>query len=111
MASLSDLSSVYNTQAPAGFNLANLAVAGSLTKAQGDLARTRLLRNFGQFDLPGLLSSQAARGAFGSSATRRKVQQIATGAADTLGDIAFGSGSSQAQNGANALLTGTGFQF
>lgn len=111
MASLSDLASVYNQAAPAGFNLANLAVSGSLTKAQGDLARTRLLRNFSKFDLPGLLSSQAARGAFGSSATKNKVSRLATGAADTLGDIAFGTGSSQAQSGANALLTGTGFQF
>jgi len=111
MASLSDLASVYNTQAPAGFNLANLAVSGSLTKAQADLARTRVLRNFKDFDLPNLISSQAARGAFGSSATKRKVKMSATGAADTLGDIAFGSGGAQATNGANALLTGTGFQF
>lgn len=111
MASLSDLASVYNTQAPAGFNLANIALSGSLNKAQSELARTRLLRNFTQFDLPDLLSGQAARGAFGSSATRDKVLRLGTGAADTLGDIAFGSGSAQARLGANALLTGTGFQF
>lgn len=108
MASLADLQTIYTPNTPAGFRLADLEVKGHLAQAQAGIARERVLRNYHQFDLPGLLGSQAARGAFHSSATQQKQQQLATGAADTLTDIQFALGQQQANLSANALLAKTG---
>lgn len=110
MATLVDLHRVYSPQnaTPAGFRLADLAVQGNLAEGQAGIGRERVLRDFNKFNLPGLLGTQAARGAFHSSATDRKREQLAHGAGDQLTDIQFALGQRQAELAANALLAKTG---
>lgn len=108
MASLSDLASVTAPAAPAGFRLADLALMGALGQSSANVGRERVLRNFNKFDLPDLLSGQAARGALHSSATRDKYQRLATGAGDNLADIQMGLAAQQAGLASNALLAQTG---
>lgn len=108
MASLSDLSAIYAPSAPPGFTLADIELAGTQAQNEADISSERILRNFGQFQLPDLLSSQAARGAFQSSATDNKALALTTGAADQLTDIQFGLGQTQANLASNALLAQTG---
>lgn len=111
MASLSDLASVYAPEGPeTGFRLADIEQASNSLTNNAAIGRERTLRNFNQFDLPDLLSSQAARGAFNSSATDHKRSRLATGAADTLTDIDLGLASARANLATNALLAQTGIQ-
>lgn len=109
MASLVDLQRIFNpSTTPAGFRLADLNIQGNLAQGQAGINRERVLRDFNQFNLPGLLGAQAARGAFHSSATDRKREQLAHGAGDQLVDIQFALGQRQADLAANALLAKTG---
>lgn len=108
MASLADLGGVYGTQDPTGFKLADIGLAGGLSSAQADLSKGRILRNFGQFSLPDLASSQAARGAFHSSGTRDKAGRLGLGVQDSLDDVTLGQNQYQANLAANALLAQTG---
>jgi hypothetical protein len=108
MASLADFAGIYGPETPAGFNLANIALQRSSGQAGYDLARDRIMRDFTRFDLPQLLSAQAARGALGSGATRRKVDRSATGVNDALTNLALQYGGDQARLGTDALLGITG---
>lgn len=110
MASLADLVSVYAPSTPAGFSLADIDIAGTQAQNTADIARSRLTRNFGTFDLPDLISSQAARGAFHSSATQNKVRRLATGTADQLSNVELGLADQRAILAANALLAQTGIR-
>lgn len=108
MATLSDLAAVYAPPPPAGFTLASIGIAGQqaangaavgrertqrnfgFASADAGQAKQRTIRNFNQFDLPDLMSSQAARGAFHSSATTNKTNRLRTGMNDSLADIGTG---------------------
>jgi len=108
MASLADLAGIYGPETPAGFNLASNALARANSTQGYELNRDRILRDFTRFDLPQLLSAQAARGALGSGATRRKVDRSATSVADALTNLSLGYGGDQARYGTDALLGITG---
>lgn len=110
MASLADLQSVFQTTRPAGFSLADIEVQGKLAAGRAGVQRERVLRDHNRFALPDLLTSQAARGAFYSSATDRKRQQLSLGAGDRLADIQFDLAAQQAGLAANALLAKTGIR-
>lgn len=110
MASLADLGQIWNQQEPAGFSLADAAISGEYSAIDADTSRSRLLRDFGQFDLPDLLGAQGARGAYNTSATKDKVGRLSTQATDQLTDISVGGSRAQAQLAANALLAQTGVQ-
>lgn len=107
---MADLQTVFGTPPPAGFTLAETDVQSTLSNSQANIGRERVLRNFGKFNLPDLLSSQASRGAFHSSATRNKHDKLTTAAGDQLSDIEFGLANTQAQLASNALLAQTGFR-
>jgi hypothetical protein len=110
VATLSDLARLYEPETPAGFGLANTALQRSQGQAGYDMARSQLMRNFSQFDMPDILNSQAARGAFASGATRRKVNRAATGVTDTLANLGLGYAPNQSRLATNALLAQTGLQ-
>jgi hypothetical protein len=111
MASLSDLQGVYQPDSQeTGFRLADIERAGQQAATGAEIGRERLLRNFSKFDLPNLLSAQGARGAFRSSATGNKREQLATGVQDQLGDIELGLANTQADLAANALVAQAGIQ-
>lgn len=110
MATLSDLAALYEPETPTGFNLANTSLQRSQSQAGYDMARSQLLRNFNQFDLPDILNSQASRGAFASGATRRKVNRAATGLSDSLASLGLGYAPTQSRLATNALLAQTGLQ-
>lgn len=107
---MADLQTVFGTPPPAGFSLAETDLQSTLATSQANVGRERVLRNFSKFNLPDLLSSQASRGAFRSSATNHKRDQLTAGAGDTLGDIQFGLANTNAQLASNALLAQTGFR-
>ena len=110
MASLADLQSVYAPAPPTGFTLADIEVQGQLAAGQAGIGRERVLRNFNKYDLPDLLSSQAARGAYNTSATEDKRERLATGAGDQLTDIEYALAQRQAELAANGLLAKTGIR-
>jgi hypothetical protein len=110
MASLTDLLNLYEPETPAGFNLANIALERAQSQAGYDMGRGQLMRNFTQFDLPDLISSQAGRGAFNTSATRNKANRMATGVTDSLAQLGLGYAPGQATLATNALLAQTGLQ-
>lgn len=85
MASLSDIWSPPE-QPPLGFTLANLNTQQNQALEDTGIQQSRIIRNFSQFDLPDLVSSQAARGAFATSATHRKADRARQFATDGLGD-------------------------
>lgn len=109
MASLAELSQVYApTRQEAGFSLADIELQSQASKNAAAINSERLLRNYNRFDLPALLGSQAARGAFYSSATANKRQQLSTGVGDQLSDIQYALANQQARLASNALLAQTG---
>lgn len=108
MASLADLQTIYTPNTPAGFRLADIEVQGNLAAGQAGIGRERVLRDFNKFNLPGLLGSQAARGAYNSSATQMKREQLGNQAGDALTDIQFALAQRQAELASNALLAKTG---
>jgi hypothetical protein len=110
MASLADLSSVFGTAPPAGFSLAGTAIQGGMTEAQTGFEREKILRDFNEFNLPSLINSQAARGAFRTSATQDKAKRLATGTQDSLTSLQLASNPAQAQLATNALLAQTGIR-
>lgn len=110
MASLSDLSSVYSQAPPAGFSLAGVGIQGDLSAEESKIAQKRTVRNFTQRYLPSLVSNQAARGAYNSSATVRKVTQGTEDFGDTLSDLARQGATGQAGLATNALLAQTGIK-
>lgn len=111
MASLADLADVYAPVGQeAGFTLADIELDTQFSKDNAKIASDRLLRNFSKFDLPTLLSSQAARGAFHSTATENKRTMLETGLTDQLSDVQFNLAREQAKLAANALLAQTGIR-
>lgn len=110
MASLSDLMAVFGSAPPAGFSLAETDIASTNNESMANIGRERVLRDFNKFQLPDLLGSQAARGAFHSSATRNKQDRLTTAVGDELGNIQLGLANANAQLASNALLAQTGFR-
>lgn len=111
MATLADFQALYQPSAPpAGFSLAGLSLDAGLASAQSGVNQGRILRNFGEFDLPDLVSSQAARGAFYSGATSNKTNRLATRASDALADQQLDLGPILARLAANSVLAQTGIQ-
>lgn len=78
--------------------------------ANAGIQTERLLRNFNRFDLPNLLSSQAAKGAYGSSATANKREALTMGVGDQVTDVEMGLAQTQAKLAAQALLAQSGIQ-
>lgn len=58
--------------------------------------------------MPGLISSQGARGAWKSSATKQKVGRLTEDTGDSLTDLATAGARAQSQLSVNALLAQTG---
>lgn len=108
MASLADLMNVTAPAEPAGFKLADIELAGTFGAQDAAIGRERVLRNFNQFDLPDLLGSQAARGAYYTTATDNKRARLATSAGDQLSNIQMALARQQAGLASNALLAQTG---
>lgn len=108
MASLADLAYVFDQQSPAGFTLAQLGLAGDFGMEQAQVASDRIGRNFAERAMPRLVSHQAARGAYNTSATTRKAGELVQDTGDTLSDLASRGAQAQAQLSANALLAQTG---
>lgn len=77
-------------QNPMGFKLAHNALERSNLNVESDVSRNRLQRDFDTYDLPDLLSNQAARGAFASGATNRKKTRLGGALERSLGDITRG---------------------
>lgn len=111
MASLADLATAFQPAGPpAGFQLADLELQRGLAQAGAGIQRQRLLRDFQRFDLPDLVSAQAARGAFRTGATKRKTERLATGVADRLADVDVRLASLLGGIAFNQQLAGTGAQ-
>lgn len=108
MASLSDLSGVFNQQAPTGFSLAQLGIQGGLMASEAGVQSDRAERDFGQRYLPDLLSNQAARGAYQTGATRVKATRAFENFGDLASDLAARGAQGQSQLATNALLAQTG---
>lgn len=109
MPSLSDLAGVYAPSGPeSGFLLAGIEQQRNEAVSGAGVSRERILRNYNRFDLPSMLSSQAARGAFNSSATENKQLRLATGAGDSLADVAMGLANTESRLASDALLAKTG---
>ena len=108
MAALSDLSSVFSQAPPSGFTLANLGLQGDLSTSQAKIGQKRAVRNFSDRFLPDLIGNQAARGAYNSSATEKKVRRGGEDFGDTLSDLATQGATGQAGLALNALLAQTG---
>lgn len=110
MASLADLSSVFNQASPTGFTLAQLGLQGDFGAQDTQVQSDRLGRNFADRIMPRLISGQAARGAWNTSATVRKAGEATQDTGDTLTDLASSGARHQAQLSANALLAQTGIR-
>jgi hypothetical protein len=109
VASLSDLAAFYAPPArESGFKMADIELATNLINNQAGVSNERILRNFGQFDLPDMLGSQASRGAFHSSATEDKRRRLQVGAGDQLADVELGLAEAKANLATNGLLAQTG---
>lgn len=109
MASLLDLAAIYAPSGPeTGFRLADIEQATNVLNNNAGIATERTIRNHSQFDLPDLLGSQAARGAFSSSATDRKRSALVAGTGDRLSDIELGLANAKANLATNGLLAQTG---
>lgn len=108
MASLADLAYVFDQQNPSGFTLGQIGLQSDFTADQAQVAHDRIGRNYAERILPSLVSGQAARGAYNTSATTRKAKQVTEDTGDTLSDLAARTGQAQAALAANALLAQTG---
>lgn len=109
MASLLDLVEVYAPKGPeTGFVLADIERRQEVNKTTSGINRDRALRDYEKWDLPNLLGSQAARGAYNSSATINKRERAATGVSDKLFDITYNQANTEAELASNALLAQTG---
>lgn len=108
MPSLADLGAVLTPSEPTGFRLGQLELAGGIAQGEAEMQRGRILQDFTEFQLPQLMSSQAARGAGASSATWDKRRQLATGASRGLEDVEAGLARTQAGLAGNSLLAQTG---
>jgi hypothetical protein len=84
---------------PAGFKMANNALDRSQITAQMGIEPQRLEDDLLRYTLPELASSQAARGAFFSSATARKGEKAALGAQRGAEDLRRGGAFSLAKLG------------
>jgi hypothetical protein len=67
--------------------LANLALQGDLQAEDAGVAKQRLLRNYGERQLPSLVSYYASRGTFRSGNARLKADQLRQDVGDEAGDI------------------------
>jgi hypothetical protein len=106
MASLLDL--YQSSGPPQSWGQADINLqTGALNTQAGEQVR-RLNRNFSQYDLPDLVNSQAARGAFYSSATTNKTNRLQTAQNEAVGDIGsqLGFRLSDLANKGNALASG-----
>lgn len=87
-----------NVSDPMGFKLAQNSLQRSDLLTESGLQGDRLQRDYDTYDRPDLLSSQAARGAFATSATMRKDSRLGGGLERSLGDL-----SRNTQSGLNRL--------
>lgn len=109
MASLLDL---YQSSAPPqSWGMADINLQEASIGAEAGTQSARLKRNFTQYDLPDLMNSQAARGAFYSSATQNKSSRLQTGFDESQDDITRQLGFRLADLGTRkvGITTGTGF--
>lgn len=109
MASLLDL---YQSSAPPqSWGMADINLQEATLGAEAGTQSARLKRNFTQYDLPDLMSNQAARGAFHSSATQRKASRLQTAHNESQEDITrqLGFRLSDLANRKVAVTTGGGF--
>lgn len=110
MATLDDLSAIYNQAPPTGFTLADIGLKSDFAAQDAEIGQKRLIRNFGQRQLPRMVSNQAARGAYDTSATVRKTENLTEDFGDNLSDLAAAGGRTQANLATNALLAMTGIR-
>lgn len=85
MATLADFTAAPTT--PLGFTLGDLDLTGSNDRVDAGLAQTRLLRDFSQQTLPGIVNGAAANGTFYGGQVGVRADQAKQGVADQTGDI------------------------
>ena len=110
VASLADLAYVFDQQNPAGFTLGGIGLQSDFLNEETKTQTDRLGRNFSERLMPSLIGQQGARGAWNTSATRRKVSNLAQDTGDNLNDIASRASQAQAGLAVNALFAQTGVQ-
>jgi hypothetical protein len=96
-----------NAGRPAGFQLAENAEARAQITSQSGEQLRRLQSDFQNYEMPDLLSSQAARGAFYSGATQRKAQRASEQYLRNYGDIGTGTAYSLAKLGRADIAANT----
>lgn len=110
MASLLDL---YQNPggAPMSWQMAPLQQNEAQIGAELGEGMRRLQRNFSEYDLPDLVNSQAARGAFFSSATQNKAKRLQTGMVEGGADMTRRAGISLGDLAQRkvGVTTGAGF--
>lgn len=109
MASLLDLYNSGGTNAP--WALADIGLRETQLNTEAGEQIRRIGRNFSEYDLPDLVNSQAARGAFHSSATRNKTQRLQTARDESVGDIGRNLGFSLSDLANKRVAATTGGQF
>lgn len=85
MATLANLTAAPAT--PLGFTLGNLDITGSNDRVDAGLAQSRLLRDYAQQTLPGIVNDAAAKGTFYGGQVGVRADQAKQGVADQSGDI------------------------
>lgn len=108
MASLDSLFSGGDS-APSGFRLASLGTQASDLTEDAGIAQHRLLRNFGQFDLPDLTSRYASRGTFHSGMAGKAADKLRLGVSDQFGDLERRKSRGLSDIMTNSLLALTGY--
>lgn len=112
MASLSQWQqNTFQQQSPMSWQLAPILQQEAMIGANLGESTRRLQRDFTQYDLPDLVSNQAARGAFHSGATRRKTGRLYDSMVESGGDLARNAAYSLAGLGQRkvGVTTGGGF--
>ena len=89
MASLGDLQAVTASGGNAGLINAAVAQESGFATNENLMTKGRGRRNMNTFDMPNLIGAQAARGAFSSSGTNRKTNQMMRLNADQEADSEF----------------------
>lgn len=109
MASLTDLFSS-GDGTPVGFSMASFGNQASDIAEDSGIQQQRLLRNFGQFDLPDLVSRYASRGTFHSGGAGKAADKLRLGVSDQFGDIERRKSRALADLSTNSLLALTGYR-
>lgn len=85
MATLADFSAAPTT--PLGFTLGNLDIQGSNDRVDAGLAQSRLLRDYSQQTLPGIVNDAAAKGTFYGGQVGVRADLAKQNVSDQTGDI------------------------